>query len=132
MLSLLLQQIGGITQLSSGKNLSGTSILLSPRGLSKATFHLKKEWGIYRETDSEKKIWVGPPKLTRFERARIVGARALQIAMGAPVLIEPSKKSRNPIDIAIEELERGILPMTIRRTLPDEVTYQDIPLKWLL
>jgi len=61
-----------------------------------------------------------------------VGARALQIAMGAPVLIEPSRKSRNPIDIAIEELERGILPMTIRRTLPDEVTYQDIPLKWLL
>jgi len=52
--------------------------------------------------------------------------------MGAPVLIEPSKKLRNPIDIAIEELKRGILPITIRRTLPDEVTYQDIPLKWLL
>jgi len=84
------------------------------------------------ETKMEKKIRVGPPKLTRFERARIVGARALQISMGAPVLIEPSKELSNPIDIAIEELKRGVLPITIRRTLPDAVTYQDIPLKWLL
>jgi DNA-directed RNA polymerase subunit K/omega len=51
--------------------------------------------------------------------------------MGAPVLVEPSQRLSNPIDIALEELEIGILPMTIRRTLPDE-TYQDIPLKWLL
>jgi len=79
----------------------------------------------------EKKIWIGPPKVTRFERARIVGARALQIAMGAPILIEPSSNLSNPIDIALKELETGILPITIRRTLPDE-TYQDIPLKWLL
>lgn len=64
--------------------------------------------------------------------ARIVGARALQIAMGAPVLIKPSKKNASPIDIAIEELKRGVLPITIRRTLPDGKTYQDIPLKWLL
>jgi len=73
---------------------------------------------------------VGPPKLTRFERARIVGARALQIAMGAPILIEASEKVSNPIDIALKELEQGVLPITIRRTLPDG-TYQDIPLKWL-
>jgi len=52
--------------------------------------------------------------------------------MGAPVLIEPSKELSNPIDIAIEELKRGVLPITIRRTLPDGVTYQDIPLTWLL
>jgi len=60
-----------------------------------------------------------------------VGARALQIAMGAPILVEPSKNLSNPIDIAIQELEIGILPITIRRTLPDG-THQDIPLKWLL
>ncbi len=92
--------------------------------------------GSFRETESEteidKKIWVGPPKLTRFERARIVGARALQISMGAPVLIEPSKSLSNPIDIAIEELKRGVLPITVRRTLPDGVTYQDVPIKWLI
>jgi DNA-directed RNA polymerase I, II, and III subunit RPABC2 len=73
---------------------------------------------------------VGPPKITRFEKARVVGARALQIAMGAPILVEPSGIS-SPIDIALKELESGILPMTIRRTLPDGM-FQDIPLKWLL
>jgi len=81
--------------------------------------------------DEKKKVSIGPSKLTRFEKARIVGARALQIAMGAPILIAPSKDLSNPIDIAIQELEVGILPITIRRTLPDG-TYQDIPLKWLL
>jgi len=78
----------------------------------------------------KKEILIGPPKLTRFERARIVGARALQIAMGAPILIEFPSKQRSPIDVALEELKSGILPITIRRTLPDG-TYQDIPLKWL-
>jgi len=84
------------------------------------------------EVDVKKEIRIGPPRLTRFEKARIVGARALQIAMGAPILIKSSKTLLNPIDIALEELERGVLPITIRRTLPDGMTYQDIPLKWLL
>lgn len=83
------------------------------------------------QTTDDKKIWVGPPKITRFEKARIVGARALQIAMGAPVLIEVATNLSNPIDIALQELEKNILPITIRRTLPDG-TFQDIPLKWLL
>ena len=74
---------------------------------------------------------MGPPKITRFEKARIVGARALQISMGAPILIEVNEVVSNPIDIALKELEAGILPITIRRTLPDG-TFQDIPLKWLL
>jgi len=74
---------------------------------------------------------IGPPKLTRFEKARIVGARSLQISMGAPILVEVSEGFSSPIDIALKELEAGILPMTIRRTLPDG-TCQDIPLKWLL
>ena len=60
-----------------------------------------------------------------------MGARALQISMGAPILIESQKGFSGPIDIAMKELDADILPMTIRRTLPDH-TYQDIPLKWLL
>ncbi len=80
---------------------------------------------------SDKKILIGPPKVTRFEKARIVGARALQIAMGAPVLIKLEKSLTNPIDIALREFESGVLPITIRRTLPNG-TYQDIPLSWLL
>jgi DNA-directed RNA polymerase subunit K/omega len=51
--------------------------------------------------------------------------------MGAPILIEVSEGATGPIEIALKELGAGILPMTIRRTLPDH-TYQDIPLKWLL
>ena len=77
------------------------------------------------------KVVIGPPKITRFEKARIVGARALQISMGAPILMEIEGSFTSPIDIALRELESGILPITIRRTLPDG-TFQDIPLKWLL
>jgi DNA-directed RNA polymerase I, II, and III subunit RPABC2 len=77
----------------------------------------------------DKTILVGPPKITRFEKARIVGARALQISMGAPILVDAAENT-NPIDIAVSELDAGILPITIRRTLPDG-TFQDIPLKWL-
>jgi len=51
--------------------------------------------------------------------------------MGAPILIEVGETYSNPIEIALKELEDGMLPMTIRRTLPDG-TFQDIPLKWLL
>jgi DNA-directed RNA polymerase I, II, and III subunit RPABC2 len=79
----------------------------------------------------QEKITVGPPKITRFEKARIVGARALQISMSAPILIEVVGTLSSPIDIALKELESGILPITIRRTLPDG-TFQDIPLKWLI
>ncbi len=74
---------------------------------------------------------IGPPKLTRFERARIVGARALQVSLGAPILAPLPEAVTDPIDIAIIELREKVLPMTIRRTLP-EGTYQDIPLVDLL
>lgn len=74
---------------------------------------------------------IGPKKLTRFERARIVGARALQISMGAPVLLDIPASMRSPIDIAETELREGALPISIRRALPDG-TSMNIPLKTLL
>lgn len=83
-----------------------------------------------RNSTSHKKIFIGPPQLTRFERARIVGARALQISMGAPLLIEITEGVRDPVDLAMKELQAGVLPITIRRRLPDG-TYQDIPIQWL-
>ncbi len=52
-------------------------------------------------------------KFTRYERARIIGARALQISMGAPVLLEDD--SGEPIDIALMELEMGTIPITVKR-----------------
>jgi DNA-directed RNA polymerase subunit K len=52
-------------------------------------------------------------KYTRYERARIVGARALQIFMGAPVLID--SKYTDPLEIALEEMKLGIIPITVKR-----------------
>jgi len=52
--------------------------------------------------------------------------------MSDPILIDiEGTNLSSPIDIALKELESGILPITIRRTLPDG-TFQDIPLKWLI
>jgi DNA-directed RNA polymerase subunit K len=49
----------------------------------------------------------------RYEKARILGARALQVAYGAPVLIDTEQTQ--PILIAAEEYDAGVLPFTVRR-----------------
>ncbi|MEM2906101.1 MAG: DNA-directed RNA polymerase subunit K [Candidatus Bathyarchaeia archaeon] len=82
-------------------------------------------------SDKEGPRLIGPRQLTRFERARVIGARALQIAMGAPVLLKLPPEISDPVDIANRELSEGVLPITIRRRLPDG-TYQDVPIQWLL
>ena len=62
-------------------------------------------------------------KFTKYEIARLIGARALQIAMGAPLLFELSEQDLekinfNPIEIAKIELEKDVLPITIKRPMP--------------
>ena len=54
-------------------------------------------------------------KYTRFEKARIVGARALQISMGAPSLIKIPKDVIAPIDIAMLEFREEAIPITVKR-----------------
>lgn len=54
-------------------------------------------------------------KLTRFERARIVGARALQITMGAPLLVDAPANEDDPIRLAILEFEKGVIPISVLR-----------------
>jgi len=54
-------------------------------------------------------------KFTRFERARIIGARALQISLGAPILVEVPEAMIDPIDISIVEYEKNVIPMTVKR-----------------
>ena len=61
---------------------------------------------------------------TKYERARIIGARALQIAMGAPILLKMKKEDYekmkyNPITIAKKEFEEGILPLSVKRPMPE-------------
>lgn len=75
-------------------------------------------------------VRIGPPKLTRFERARIVGARSLQLAMGAPAFIPLEGAYKGPIETAMLEMEADALPISIRRSLPNGIT-QDIPTKAL-
>ncbi|MEM1513819.1 MAG: DNA-directed RNA polymerase subunit K [Candidatus Thermoplasmatota archaeon] len=54
-------------------------------------------------------------KYTRFEKARIIGARALQIAMGAPLLIKITDDVIDPLQLALMEFEKGVIPITVRR-----------------
>jgi DNA-directed RNA polymerase I, II, and III subunit RPABC2 len=75
------------------------------------------------------KITIGPPTLTRFEKARIMGARALQLSLGAPPFISIPKTARTSLDIAMEELEKRVIPITIRRVLPNG-DYQNIPIDY--
>ena len=75
------------------------------------------------------KITIGPPTLTKFEKARIMGARALQLSLGAPPFIEIPKDARISLDISMEELEKRVIPITIRRVLPNG-DYQNIPINY--
>lgn len=54
-------------------------------------------------------------KYTRFEKARIIGARALQISLGSPILIKIPKDLIDPIAIAIMEFDKDVLPITVKR-----------------
>jgi DNA-directed RNA polymerase subunit K len=54
-------------------------------------------------------------ELTRFEKARIIGARALQLASGAPPIIELPEKLINPVKIAYMEFDKGVIPLAVIR-----------------
>lgn len=62
---------------------------------------------------------VTPNFLTKYERARVIGTRAVQISKNAPVLVDLGKDDTDPILIAEKELMEGKIPFVIRRYLPD-------------
>ena len=69
-------------------------------------------------------------KYTKYEKARILGARSLQISMGAPFLIKMGKKdlekiNYNPVEIAKMEFAEGIIPITVKRPFPESETYKE-------
>ena len=76
-------------------------------------------------------VKIGPIFLTRYEKARIVGARALQISYGAPILVDKPINMVDPIKIAMLELKLRILPLTIRRDNPSG-EFQDIQINQLI
>ncbi|KAI0024696.1 DNA-directed RNA polymerases I [Xylariomycetidae sp. FL0641] len=58
------------------------------------------------------------PYMTKYEKARILGTRALQISMNAPVLVDLEGES-DPLQIAIKELAEKKIPLIVRRYMPD-------------
>ena len=75
------------------------------------------------EAGQEKRV--SHEDFTKYEKARVIGSRALQIAHGAPALIKLSDKQLeeikfSPIEIAKMELEAGVIPISIIRPLPTE------------
>ena len=78
-------------------------------------------------TNKDGLVVTGPPTLTRFEKARIMGARALQLSLGAPIFIEIPKNATTSLEIAMEELKQRVIPIVIKRTLPNG-DYLNIPI----
>ena len=69
------------------------------------------------EKKEEKQVY------TKYEVARMIGSRALQISMGAPFIIKLDDKKLaaigyNPIEIAKLEFEKGVVPITVKRPMP--------------
>lgn len=70
------------------------------------------------------------PYLTKYERARVLGARATQISLNAPVLVDLEGET-DPLEIAKKELAAKRLPLVVRRFLPDGA-YEDWPVRELI
>jgi DNA-directed RNA polymerase subunit K len=61
-------------------------------------------------------------KYTKYERARMIGSRALQLSMGAPFLVKLNQEQLgkirfDPIEIALIEFEQDVLPITVKRPI---------------
>ena len=70
------------------------------------------------------------PYLTKYEKARILGVRATQIANGAPTFVDSSSNEKDPLILAEQELKAGKTPLIIRRWLPDG-SYEDVHVRHL-
>ena len=75
------------------------------------------------ETSSRKER-ITTPYMTKYERARILGTRAMQISRNAPVMVELEPSETDPLVIAEKELREKKIPFIIRRYLPDG-SYED-------
>lgn len=82
-------------------------------------------------TKIELKPILTTPYLTKYERARVLGTRALQISMGAPVQITVPHDVTDPIIIAEQELQAKKLPLIVRRYLPDG-EFEDVDVRSLI
>jgi DNA-directed RNA polymerase I, II, and III subunit RPABC2 len=103
---------------------------MSSRSEDEVVTYNEVEYSLTETIANENQVLIGPSRLTRFEIARITGARSLQLSLGAPSLIRVSNDIRDSISLATAELNLRALPISIRRILPNGV-YQDIPIDWM-
>ena len=102
----------------------------SSRRADEVVVYTEYEYELKEIDAQDNKVLIGPAWLTRFERARITGARSLQLSLGAPPLVNVPEHATSSIAVAVEEIEHKALPISIRRILPSG-TYQDISIEWL-
>lgn len=113
-----------------GKGNSMQELSLSTRPKDEVVTYDEIDFHLQEISGSSTKVMIGPLSLTRFEKARITGARSLQLSLGAPSLIAVPGGIKDSISLAVAELEVRALPISIRRILPNGL-YQDIPIDWL-
>ncbi|KAI4849349.1 RNA polymerase Rpb6 [Aureobasidium sp. EXF-8845] len=87
-----------------------------PNSLARANANLGVKGLKEKRIDNEKRTTT--PYMTKYERARVLGTRALQISMNAPVLVDVEGET-DPLQIAIKELREKKIPLVVRRYLPD-------------
>ena len=102
----------------------------SSRPVDEVVTYAEIEYNLREIPAQGNKVLVGPPWLTRFERARITGSRSLQLSLGAPPMIKVPNDANSSIALAVAEIEHKALPISIRRILPNG-QYQDIPTDWM-
>ena len=102
----------------------------SLRPLDEVVTYTEIEYELREIPAQGSKVLIGPPWLTRFERARITGSRSLQLSLGAPPMIKIPDEANTSISLAVAEIEQKALPISIRRILPNG-RYQDIPTDWM-
>jgi DNA-directed RNA polymerases I, II, and III subunit RPABC2 len=107
-----------------------TTTKKSSRRVDEVVIYAEFEYELKEINAQNNKVLIGPAWLTRFERARITGARSLQLSLGAPPLVKVPEHAASSIAVAVEEIEQKALPISIRRILPSG-TYQDISIDWL-
>ena len=108
----------------------GTTTKKSSRRADEVVIYAEFEYELKEIDAQDNKVLIGPAWLTRFERARITGARSLQLSLGAPPLVKVPDHATSSIAVAIEEIAQKALPISIRRILPTGI-YQDISIEWL-
>jgi DNA-directed RNA polymerase I, II, and III subunit RPABC2 len=69
-----------------------------------------------------KELRMSTPYMTKYEKARILGTRALQISMNAPIMVDLLGET-DPLQIALKELRERKIPLMIRRYMPDVLDF---------